>query len=1175
LKKAGLIIALILSLLFGAVLIVPSFIDWNAQKGRIETAATDAIGQRLQIDGDLSLSLLPAPKLKAEGLQLGDEKTLSDGPAVSAGLLEVRVALLPLLSGNIEAKRIVLKNADIKILTGQTASAPEDQTSPPSEATTPDISLPSVQIENAKITAIDASTGSKTSVSDIDMEIAAQSLSGPFELNGAVRFENTPLDLSAKTGDLKATDVPFELRLSAQDTADAVVMITGTAKDVFGDALRIDGRIEADTPDVGQVLNAVSAEQTNTLSGQKLHLDAPFRYGNQTAVLDDISLVLGASTIRAAARAELGDDLQRVRVNITGDTLDLKSGQTPPATNQPTSGFHAIEASLPANVDATVTATFGQVVGLAMPLEAVDAGLRLRGGQLTLERFTMRLPGGVNASAKANLRSPNDRLMGNASATLQGANAQKLLQTLLGEDAALPPAPTPIKLSLDSTLEADSLHVKALVGSLGASHINASGKLKYGDAPNLEVLARIDELNLDEWLSDAPPQTPQAKTTTDVFNGILRFDLGIDRLVRGGETFKELSAKGRIEGSRIRLDSAQIGKPGDAFISISGVIDNFAGTAPVLDLAVKAQAANSNTLLALAGVEPAPQLAKAGALDASGRIAGTSAAPSINGTLQLGDVDVSVQASATGIAQGDPVTRGKVTLKHPNLARLLSRLDIIDKGQAGPTAEVLDASFDFQTSPNKVTLDGGSQNTAGAIKLRYIQTGNQYDIGFNANAPSLDRYLSSQGLQLDLAGANLGGLNVAVDLGGPAEALSFKTFSGAIGPATLKGTGTLNIANDVPVIALALKGNNLDLAQILPEPGTGAQQAYDGTGERWSKEPIDGSTLALLDGRVTLDFDRLTFGAYELTDALVSLSSEGRTLRMALDRGKLFGAPAQLAIKLDSTAIPRGSLDVSLDGGDIAKATMASAAIAPLTGTFNLKGSFQGRGESEYAMVQSLTGNASISAQDGVIDGVDIERVNQRFGNLSTVNDFLRVIGSALRGGQTPYRLIAVDVKADKGILTTNNMRTVIDGGAQATLDSRIDLPDWQVTARGAFSLEDHPTAPPVGVSIQGPLDHAQVSYDTKRLQEFLALRLGVAVFKGVRTGEGIGLKDLLSGGQQPEETQDGEQPTETPQRNPLSELFNPQSSPADETEEDAEPPKPEEQIKNLILDSIFGGNKK
>ena len=74
---AGLL-ALAMSTLFAA----PYFVDWNDYRDVFEAQATKLIGRKVDVGGDVSLSLLPAPVLRFETINVADAQ-----PYVVARLL--------------------------------------------------------------------------------------------------------------------------------------------------------------------------------------------------------------------------------------------------------------------------------------------------------------------------------------------------------------------------------------------------------------------------------------------------------------------------------------------------------------------------------------------------------------------------------------------------------------------------------------------------------------------------------------------------------------------------------------------------------------------------------------------------------------------------------------------------------------------------------------------------------------------------------------------------------------------------------------------------------------------------------------------------------------------------------------------------------------------------------
>ena len=72
LRKVLLVAVITVVVLFGGLLIAPSFVDWNIYKGQVTNQVRASIGRDLAVDGDLSLTLIPRPTLVATGVRVGN-----------------------------------------------------------------------------------------------------------------------------------------------------------------------------------------------------------------------------------------------------------------------------------------------------------------------------------------------------------------------------------------------------------------------------------------------------------------------------------------------------------------------------------------------------------------------------------------------------------------------------------------------------------------------------------------------------------------------------------------------------------------------------------------------------------------------------------------------------------------------------------------------------------------------------------------------------------------------------------------------------------------------------------------------------------------------------------------------------------------------------------------------
>src|SRR5690606_7810960 len=198
LNKLLIALGVLLVLVIAAILIGPGFVDWNSYKREITAKVEEATGRRLEILGDISLSLLP-PTLSAEGVRFAT--------------LPGRIAPWPLLQGNLRVERIALVNPTILLeisADGRSNWAFRDGAADPSDRATLrgraesglDISFDKVSIENGTVIYRDARAGTERAVVNLDAEIAAETLRGPFRAAGSAVVGGDPVAFDISTGRL-------------------------------------------------------------------------------------------------------------------------------------------------------------------------------------------------------------------------------------------------------------------------------------------------------------------------------------------------------------------------------------------------------------------------------------------------------------------------------------------------------------------------------------------------------------------------------------------------------------------------------------------------------------------------------------------------------------------------------------------------------------------------------------------------------------------------------------------------------------------------------------------------------------------------------------------------------------------------------------------------------------
>ena len=114
----GFIVALVI-----AIVVILSTYNFNSLKPQITKAARDATGRELTLGGDIRLKIGLTPALVMENVSFQNAPWGSRPDMAKIKRFEVQVALVPLISRNIELKRLILVEPDILVETDKSGKS--------------------------------------------------------------------------------------------------------------------------------------------------------------------------------------------------------------------------------------------------------------------------------------------------------------------------------------------------------------------------------------------------------------------------------------------------------------------------------------------------------------------------------------------------------------------------------------------------------------------------------------------------------------------------------------------------------------------------------------------------------------------------------------------------------------------------------------------------------------------------------------------------------------------------------------------------------------------------------------------------------------------------------------------------------------------------------------------
>lgn len=204
-KKIILIVAALVILLVTAFVIFVMSIDWNEHKTKIAEQFSSLTGKRVVFDGAVELSFFPSPYLTVENVKIYNDKQSANIPLAQINRLVANLELIPFIKGEFNVKKMSLINPLVNVLMDENGKCNWDTELMPEQrmkmAETP-VKLDSLSIEKATLTVKDSVKGIDWTFRNLSAEVTADSLLGPFRIEGSYIKDSNPAGFAFSIGRL-------------------------------------------------------------------------------------------------------------------------------------------------------------------------------------------------------------------------------------------------------------------------------------------------------------------------------------------------------------------------------------------------------------------------------------------------------------------------------------------------------------------------------------------------------------------------------------------------------------------------------------------------------------------------------------------------------------------------------------------------------------------------------------------------------------------------------------------------------------------------------------------------------------------------------------------------------------------------------------------------------------
>jgi AsmA protein len=402
-KKLLIGLAILVVLLAAVVVAVPFLVNLDSQKERLAALVRERTGRTLTVNGPVSLSILPRPALQLEQVTFSNAPGGDADAMASLERLDLALDPLPLLSGEISIRRLVLVEPEIALevdaqgrpnwrfeagapeagSAGEAQSDPQSgtpqsdpQSGAPEPRTLPSLALPSVEVVDGRLSWSDARTGARYQVADLDATLSAPAMDVPATIEAGFEYGGRSVSLEAEGAEFGALLAGEPTALSLEAGADAL-RVAFDGRVAAGTAPSAAGRVSVAAPSAAEaaawlgagtaeipegelsILGELAAEPTRiALSGATMELAGERVQGDLAVALD-------------GPRPAVSGQLALGRVDL--DRLRAAAGTAQPSEAAPS---EAAPAAPPAQTEAPAQARAPVPIDLGF-LRAVDADLDL------------------------------------------------------------------------------------------------------------------------------------------------------------------------------------------------------------------------------------------------------------------------------------------------------------------------------------------------------------------------------------------------------------------------------------------------------------------------------------------------------------------------------------------------------------------------------------------------------------------------------------------------------------------------------------------------------------------------------------------------------------------------------------------------------------------------------
>lgn len=1038
-KKILLGLVLLVVLGVAGAAIYAASIDWNQHKDQIAARFAEVTGKDIVFAGPVSFQFLPQPKLTAESVRIFNPGNRNQ-PLVEVKSLNADLALKPLLKGIIDVNRMVLMDPQINVeveedgsLNWQYPLTPEQR----DRLENAEVALNSVSLQNATVNFEMPSQNISLKLDDLNGEIIAQSIMGPYRIEGNYIKDKNPEGFAVSVGKLSDAFATTLNLVFTHPVSKSYVRFDGSF--LLSNKV-LNGNVIVESEKLKDFINAtLKSIDFKPAYDYPLALTFDLNANEQQVNLTNMVIkygdTQGAGTIQIPLNDGLIDDDSAVKprvdmaFNFTDFNLDPVVYTVSDFIDKYKNGKADYEPEFPFDMLVDVKSLKTQYNG--QPVKNFEISFDAINNIVTVNNLTATLPGETDVKVKGDLSSYEGEPFYNLEASFNASNILKTLNWMHIEptvSAAATYRRATGNAKLSGTLS--RIQVSPFALTVDKSSLSGEAGIKLGQRPDILLVLNADSVNFDNYIA-ALPVEEQEKSWAQRMQyrfgklGIVNdFDMqlraNLDLAIYENMPFEKVEVSANLLDGKLEVKQLQINSVANSQMEFAGVVKGF-GAVPAyenLKYAVKTKDVAS-LINKLEFKVPDLDFKQLKNFESKGIATGTLDKFVVKAISRLEEFDFAFAGQVTREAEGFSYN-GQLEAKHPDFVKMLNNFNIV---------------YD----PQVYSL--GLFN----LKTKFAGTPEQ----FRANPLEFN--------------------------------IGFNSFSGEL---NYDGSG------ERPSILTTMKINKFEAERFLNKPAAteGAKPVADGEKNAeflakpfWSRGRINYAPLQKFDLSGTFDVNEFSYKDFGLKNARADLNLADGVLNLNSLSGDYRGAPMAARLTVNSKDRTSASGNLKLTGIDVSFLPWAGAKYGVTGGKADLEITANSTAGSWEEIAGSLNGNMDLTINSPIIKGVNLTAIYDDIIRREVPEGLQALVTENLSTGSTPMNMLTAKLSFTDGNFALNDA-VMTGSGVTVSLFGDGSIANWDMNVNFNVKYDEPQWLPGYAFVLKGPMDAPQLDVNVSAL---------------------------------------------------------------------------------------------